>query len=74
MTTYLGFVDGANRYALNLASATWVLYPHTNDLVSSKGTCLGLTTKNLVEYHAMIGLLTEALANDVGQIRVYLDS
>ena len=43
-------------------------------MVSSGGVCLGLSTNNLVEYHAVIGLLTEALANDVRDIRVYLDS
>ena len=35
---------------------------------------LGPARKHIVEYRAMIGLLTEALANDVSQIRVYLDS
>ena len=74
MTTFIGFVDGANRYTLNLASTTWVLYSPTCDLVSSEGVLLGPSTNNLAEYQAMIGLLTEALANDVREIRVYLDS
>ena len=74
MTTYVGFVDGANQYTLNLASTTWVIYSPTGDLVSSGGACLGPTTNNISEYHAVIGLLTEDLANDVSQIRVYLDS
>ena len=67
-------MDGASCYTLNLASTAWVLYSPTGDLVSSGGTCLGPATNNLVEYHAVIGLLTEALANNVSQIRVYLDS
>ena len=74
MTTYTGFADGANRYTLNIASTTWVLYSPTGDLVSSRGTCLGPFTNNLVEYHAVIGLLTKDLSNEVREIRVYLDS
>ena len=65
MTTFTGFSDGAYRYTLNLVSAAWVLYSPTGDLVSSRGVCLGPSTKNLTEYHVVIGLLTEALANDV---------
>ena len=74
MTTYVGFADGANHYALNLGLVAWVLYSPIGDLVSSGGTCLGPSKNNLAEYHAVIGLLTEALANYVSQIRVYLDS
>ena len=74
MTTLIGFADGANHYALNFASVDWVMYSPTSDIVSSGGTYLGPSTNNLVEYHAVIGLLTEALANDVREIRVYLDS
>ena len=74
MTTFTGFLDGANRYTINLASVAWVLYSPMGDLVSSGGVCLGPSTNNLAEYHAVIGFLTEALANDVREIRVYLDS
>ena len=74
MTSFIGFADGAHRYTLNLASTTWVLYSPTSELVSSGGILLGPSTNNLAEYHAMIGLLTKALANDVREIRVYLDS
>ena len=73
MTTYTSFTNGAHRYTLNLASATWVLYSLIGDLVSPGGTCLGPSTKNLIEYHTVIGLLTEALDNDVREIRVYFD-
>ena len=74
MTIFSGFMDGANHYTLNLASATWVLYSLTSDLVSSRCVFLGPSTNNLVEYHAVIGLLSKSLANDVREIRVYLDS
>ena len=61
MTTYLGFIDGASRHTLNLASMSWLLYSPTSDLVRSQGTCLGPSTNNLVEYHIVIGLLNESL-------------
>ena len=74
MTTFTGFADSANQYTLNLTSVAWVLYSPTSDLVSSGGILLGPSTNNLVEYQAMIGLLMESLANDVREIRIYLDS
>ena len=74
MTTFTSFADRDNRYTLNLASTAWVLYSPISDLVSSGGVLLGPSTNNLVEYQAMIGLLMEALANDVREIRVLLDS
>ena len=74
MNSFIGFADGAHWYTLNLASVAWVMYSPTSELVSSGGILLGPSTNNLAEYQAVIGLLTEALANDVRKIRVYLDS
>ena len=56
---FYGFTDGAFRHALNLASAAWVLYSPAYDLVSSGVVCIGPATKNITEYQAVIGLLTE---------------
>ena len=38
---YTGFADGAGRHTLNLASATWVIYELSNQLISSGSNCLG---------------------------------
>ena len=65
MNTFTSFMNDANRYTLNLASEAWVLYSPIGDLVSSGGVCLGPSTNNLAEYQAVIGLLAEALDNDV---------
>ena len=73
MNFFIGFADGAHRYTLNLASTSWVLYSPTSELVSSEGILLGPSANNLAEYEPVIGLLMEALANDVREIRVYLD-
>ena len=56
---FYGFVDGALRHTLNLASVGWVLYFPTHDLFSSVAVCIGPSTNNIVEYHAIIGFLTE---------------
>ena len=55
-----GFIDGAFRHTLSLASTAWVLYSPAEYLVSSGAVCIGLTTNNIAEYEAVIGLLTKA--------------
>ena len=71
---FYGFTDGAYRHTLNLASATWVLYSPTHDLVSSGAVCIGPSTNNIAEYRAVIGLLTEATSQDVHNLVVFMDS
>ena len=74
MTSFIGFADGSHWYTLSIASAAWVLYSPTSEPVSSGGILLGPSTNKLAEYQVVVALLTEALANDVREIRVYLDS
>ena len=69
-----GFVDGSSRHTMNLTSAAWVLYSQAHDFISLGGVFLGPTTNNIVEYHAVIGLLTEASSHGVDHMMVYLDS
>ena len=57
---FYGFADGAFWHTLNLASTAWVLYSLAKDLVNSGEVCVGPATNNIVEYRAVIGLLTEA--------------
>jgi ribonuclease HI len=52
---YFGFVDGASQRTQNLASAAWVVYSPTDELVSLGGVFLGPVTNNIVEYHTVIG-------------------
>jgi ribonuclease HI len=56
---FFGFADGASRHTRNIASAAWVIYQF-DEVVSSGGICLGPATNNMAEYHAVIGLLTQA--------------
>ena len=66
-------MDGASRHTQNIASAAWVIY-HSGELVSSGRICLGSTTNNIVEYHVVIGLLTEASSLGISQLIINLDS
>ena len=56
---FYSFTDGACRHALNLASVAWVFYSLAQYLVSLGAVCIGLTTNNIAEYQAVIGLITE---------------
>jgi ribonuclease H / adenosylcobalamin/alpha-ribazole phosphatase len=67
-------MDGESCYTRKLASTTWVVYSPDDDLVSLGGFCLGLATNNVVEYHYVIGLLTEASSLGISHMVVHLDS
>ena len=71
---FYGFADGAFHHTLNLTLAAWVLYSPAKDLVSSGAVCIGPTTNNIVEYEAVIGLLTEATSQDVHDLVFLMDS
>ena len=71
---YIGFADGASRHACNLASAAWVIYSPSGQLVAIGGTCLGPASNNDVEYKAVIELLWDALSRVITQLEVRLDS
>ena len=74
MIIFYGLADGASLHALNLTSTACVLYSQANDSISLGGTCLGLSTNNIVEYHVLIGLLTEAASHDIDHLVVFMDS
>ena len=70
---FFGFTDGASWHTRNIASAACVIYQF-DEVVSSGGICLGPATNNMAEYHAFIGLLTQASSLGISRIIVYLDS
>ena len=67
---FVGFTDGVSRYTCNLASAAWVIYSPSGQLVASGGTCLGPATHNVVEYRAVIELLWDSLSHGITQLEV----
>lgn len=54
---YRAFADGASHYTQNAASAAWVIFSPTDELVSSGGICLFLVTNNVAKYSVVIELL-----------------
>ena len=74
LVTYTRFADGASHHTLNLASATWVIYEPSGQLLSSGSTCLGPSTNNIVEYSAIIELLLDAISHGIQHLVVHLDS
>src|SRR5713101_5760084 len=71
---FVGFADGASCHTCNLASATWVIYSPSGQLVASRGACLGHASNNVVEYRVVIELLWDALSCGITQMEVQLDS
>ena len=71
---FVGFADGASRHTCNLASATWVIYSPSGQLVASGGACLGPASNNVVEYRVVIELLWDALSRGITQLEVRMDS
>ena len=71
---YYGFADGASRHTRNLASAAWVVYSPSGELIILGARCLGPTTNNVAEYQAAIGLMAEALSSGITHLIVHLDS
>lgn len=71
---YIGFANGTSHSTRNLSSATWVIYLPSDKLVSIHGICLGQTTNNIVEYSAVIKLLSDAITFGIRCliIRLYL--
>jgi ribonuclease HI len=70
---FFGFADDASRHTRNIASAAWVIYQF-DEVVSSRGICLGPANNNMAEYHSIIGLLTQTSSLGISHIIVYLDS
>ena len=71
---YIGFVDGASCHTQNSASAAWVIYTPTGQVLSSGGICLRPSSNNVAEYSAVIELLHDAISHGVHSLEVHLDS
>ena len=71
---YIGFTDGASHHTQNSASAAWVIYTTTGQVLSSGGVCLRPSSNNVAEYSAVIELLRDAISHGVHSLEVRLDS
>ena len=73
-SSYIGFADGASRHTQNSASAAWVIYTPTSQVLSSRGICLRPSSNNVAEYSVVIELLRDAISHGVLSLEVRLDS
>jgi ribonuclease HI len=64
----MGFADSASRHTRKLASTAWVIFTPQGQLLSSGGICLGDTTKNVIEYSAVIEFLRDALSLGISHL------
>ena len=71
---FVGFADGTSHHTCNLASAAWVIYSPSRQLVSSGGAFLGPAINNVAEYRAVIELLWDSFSRGITQLEVRLDS
>ena len=67
-------MDGASRHTQHSASAAWVIYTPTGQVLSSGGVCLRPSSNNVVEYSVVIKLLRDAISHGVLSLEVNLDS
>ena len=74
LQTYIGFANGACHSTQNISSTAWVIYSPTDELVSIHGVSLGQTMNNIVEYSAIIELLSEAISFGIWSLIIRLDS
>ena len=62
---YIGFTDGARCHTQKSASAAWVIYTPTGQVLSLGGVCLRPSSKNVAEYNVMIELLCDVISHSV---------
>ena len=71
---YIGFADGASRHTQHSASAAWMIYTPTGQVLSSGGICLRPSSNNVSKYSVIIELLQDAISHGVLTLEVRLDS
>lgn len=71
---YVGFSDGAYHSTQNLSSTAWGLFTPDGELINFQGIFLGWTSKNIVNYSAVIELLSEEVSLRIRNLVVNLDS
>lgn len=74
VTPHISFSDGACRSTWNLSFMAWAIYDPNSELINLQGICLGHTTNNVVEYSAIIELLSDDITLGIRELVVNLDS
>ena len=71
---FIEFTDGASHHTQHSASAAWVIYTPTGQVLSSGGVCLRPYSYNVVEYSVVIDPLRDSISHGVLSLEVRLDS
>jgi len=71
---FVGYVDWASHNTQNLSSVAWAIFSPSDELVSLRGICIGLSINNIAEYSALIELLFDAISLGIFRIIIRLDS
>jgi ribonuclease HI len=71
---HINYIDGANHWTQNLASAAWALHTPSHEMLHLSGICLGSATNNQDEYTTVIGLLVDAQHHRIRHLIIFLDS
>lgn len=71
---FVGYVDGSSHSSQNLSSTAWAIFAPHGKLVSLQGIYLCHSTNNIVEYSAVIELLSNAISNRIHRAVTRLDS
>jgi len=71
---YYGYAYGDSHTSTNIVSVFWVILSPTNEIVNYGGIYLGPAKNNVVEYSAVIELMTKASALGICHLIVCLDS
>ena len=71
---YIGFASEASRWSPNLASAAWVIYSSSHELIHIDRICVGIANNNQYGYDDVSGLLAASLQVGIRHLDVFLDS
>ena len=71
---FFGYVDDASHSTQNLCSTAWTIFSPNGELVSFQGICIGRSTNNIVDYSALIEILSDAISFGINHIIIRLDS
>ena len=74
LESFIGYADGASSSTWNLSSTAWAIFDPSSELVSFRGICIGRSTNNIIEYSALMKLLSDAIAHGICRLVVRLDS
>lgn len=71
---FVGYADGASHSTQNLYSVVWAIFSPSGELLSFQGICISHYMNNIIEYIALIELLSDAISFGIFQIIIRQDS